>query len=89
MWCRMKLLLNVQRTTHGFEITCCNSKDIKVTKQKSGRCWFEMHLKCKKCGTRAFFKHWHYDGYTPTKEEKELGSKREVQRNQYTFEIKK
>ena len=59
----MRLELENLKNTHGWTITCCGKDNIKITKSKSGRCFVEMHLKCKKCGTRAFFSHWHTESY--------------------------
>ena len=83
----MKLELNVQHSTHGYKFTCCNGKDIKITKSNSGRVFTEMNLKCNKCGKKAYFKYWHYESIKPTKEEKELGYKREVKRTNYIFNV--
>lgn len=84
----MEFDLTSYKNKYSYKITCCN-EIAKVTKFKEGRCWVEIHFKCKKCNTKAYFKSWHYESYIPTKEEKQMGSEREYKRTNYLFKIKK
>ena len=83
----MKLNLTTYRSQHSYHISCCGGDDLKITKRRAGRCFIEMRVKCNKCGMKGLFKYWHYEGYTPTKKEKEAGEIRQKTKTEYTFNI--
>ena len=84
----MRIEINVYKKKHSWDIVCCSSKTTKITKHKEGRCWIDLWFKCSKCGSNGKFRHWFYESYTPTKEEREQGAERELQRNQYIIDFK-
>lgn len=84
----MRIEINVYKSKHSWNIVCCNKESTKTTKSKTGRCWVDLWFKCSKCGSSGKFRHWFYEGYNPTAEEKKEGAERELQRNQYIIDFK-
>lgn len=86
----MKINIDVFANSHKYSITCCDKDDLRIYKSRSGHCFIKMFVKCNICKTRAKFEYWHYEGYNPTKEEREqTGIKRQIKHTDYTFQILK
>lgn len=84
---QMKIKITAGASHHGWEIGCCNKEDVKITKSRSGRCYTELWLKCKLCGTHGKFKYWHTEAFKPSSEDRKLGYEQIKAHTDYYFEV--